>query len=361
MMMKVCLAFAVCLATLLLPSVNASSSNSQPARQERRKEREGLRVEFPLEWHLWKGEHKKQYEDVREELSKHLVWLGNQEYINQHNKYAHVFGYTLKMNSLGDMSSQDYGDMYMCVQGSHVTNASLLNGKHGTSRFRDYARTVSSYPESVDWRTAGAVTSVKDQLRCGCSYAFSAIGALEGATALAHGNLIKLSEQNIVDCSVPYGNHGCACGDINNAFLYVIDNDGVDTWSSYPFRSKQNVCSYSKNGRGGTASGVVTINSGDEASLMSALATVGPISTYVDASHSSFQFYSGGVLDIPHCSRTRLSHAVLLIGYGTYRGKDYWLVKNSWGPNWGINGYIMMARNKSNQCGIATAASFPTL
>ena len=95
---------AVCLATLLLPSVNASSSSSTGKGRMEEKD-EGLKVEFPLEWHLWKSEHKKQYHHVREELSKHLVWLGNQEYIKQHNKYADVFGYTLKMNSLGDMVS----------------------------------------------------------------------------------------------------------------------------------------------------------------------------------------------------------------------------------------------------------------
>jgi C1A family cysteine protease len=203
------------------------------------------KLNLPHEWHAWKAIHEVSYETEHEELLRHVVWSSNQKYIDEHNKYADTFGYTLEMNKFGDMTNAEFTDLMMCVQDSKHLNSSL-NSKLQDSKFRGRVREYKhpegvTLPDTVDWRTGGAVTHVKDQLRCGCSYAFAAVGALEGAAALAKDTIVELSEQNVVDCSIPYGNHGCSCGDVNNAYMYVIDNGGVDTDKSYPYVSRVNI------------------------------------------------------------------------------------------------------------------------
>lgn len=144
------------------------------------------------------------------------------------------------------------------------------------------------------------------------------------------------------------------------AFQYIKSNHGVDTERSYPYEGKEGRCRYSKRSVGADDTGFVDVPKEDEQKLKEAIATVGPVSVAIDASQPTFQFYSEGVYDEPQCSSTELDHGVLAVGYGTdENGVDYWLVKNSWGTKWGENGYIRMSRNKENQCGIATAASYP--
>jgi cathepsin L len=169
-----------------------------------------------------------------------------------------------------------------------------------------------------------------------------------------------LSEQNLVDCSEKFGNNGCNGGLMDNAFRYIKANGGIDTEQAYPYKAEDEKCHYKPKNKGATDRGYVDIESGNEDKLQSAVATVGPVSVAIDASHQSFQLYSGGVYYEPDCSASQLDHGVLVVGYGTEDdGTDYWLVKNSWGKSWGDQGYIKMARNRDNNCGIATEASYP--
>ncbi len=211
----------------------------------------------------------------------------------------------------------------------------------------------------MDWRLKGAVTGVKNQGQCGSCWSFSATGSVEGQHYLKKGQLVSLSEQNLIDCSSSFGNHGCKGGVMDNAFKYMMANDGDDTESYYPYEMRQGNCRFNRNYVGSNIISFKDVPKGNEPYLQSVVGTVGPASVAIDASHSSFQFYREGVYVEPSCSSTRLDHGVLVVGYGTENGQDYWLVKNSWGTNWGESGYIKMARNRNNQCGIATQASYP--
>ncbi|VDN00247.1 unnamed protein product, partial [Thelazia callipaeda] len=208
-------------------------------------------------------------------------------------------------------------------------------------------------PDMVDWRQRGAVTRVKDQGDCGSCWAFSTIGAMEGQQFLRSGSLTELSEQNILDCSdEKYGNYGCDGGLMMNAFAYVIDNNGVDTEKSYPYLGYQGVCRYSNLTRGSSAFGSRLLPYGDEDMMKLAVAVVGPISVAFNA--NPIIFYNGGVFYEEDCSDW-INHGVTAVGYGTDKVKlkngttvmmDYWLLKNSWGSDWGENGYLRIARNQ---------------
>jgi len=300
-------------------------------------------------WQLWKKTHGKTYESASQERVRYVIWQENLKMIEQHNAGGDS-SMVLRMNHLGDLTNMEYRTMMNGYRsGMNRTHASTFLAPSN----------LAPLPVAVDWRKQGYVTPVKNQGQCGSCWAFSTTGSLEGQTFKKTGKLVSLSEQNLVDCSTSYGNNGCEGGLMDQAFQYIKENPGIDTEESYPYEAVDGTCRFKKENIGAEDTGFVDIQEGSEAELQKALATVGPISVAIDASHFSFQFYHHGVYNEKRCSPTRLDHGVLAVGYGTYKGQDYWLVKNSWGESWGLDGYIMMTRNKKNQCGIATKASYP--
>ncbi|XP_042876581.1 procathepsin L-like [Penaeus japonicus] len=312
------------------------------------------------EWEAFKLEHGKKYETDVEESFRMKIFTENKHKIANHNKGFSLghHTYKLKMNKYGDMLHHEFVSTMNGFRGNH-TGGYKTNRQYTGATFIEPDDDVQ-LPKQVDWRTKGAVTPIKDQGQCGSCWAFSATGSLEGQTFRKTGQLVSLSEQNLVDCSRKFGNNGCNGGLMDNAFEYVKENGGIDTEDVYPYDGEDEKCHYNPRGAGAEDKGFVDVREGSEHALKKAVATVGPVSVAIDASHESFQFYSHGVYIEPECSPEMLDHGVLVVGYGVDNdGTDYWLVKNSWGTTWGDEGYVKMARNRDNQCGIASSASFP--
>merc|ERR1711964_898699 len=221
----------------------------------------------------------------------------------------------------------------------------------------------SNIADSVDWVAKGAVTPVKNQGQCGSCWAFSTTGSAEGAYQIATGKLLSFSEQELVDCAGSYGNQGCNGGLMDDGFKY-LKAKGDEKEASYAYTAKTGTCNSAKQSAAdGVAAGAVTgLNDVTPQSCADLMAAVqkGPVSVAIEADQSGFQHYSSGVFS-GTCG-TQLDHGVLVVGYGTDSGKDYWKVKNSWGATWGQKGYILMAKGtkgKEGQCGIAHQPSYP--
>jgi cathepsin L len=307
-------------------------------------------------WNDFKETHGKIYTSTEEESARFYIFLQNLRQIADHNKEyeAGLKSFRLAINRFGDLTSEEFG-----ARMNGFRRPTSINTTNSRNLF---ASTNDELPAAVDWRTKGYVTQVKDQKRCGSCWAFSATGSLEGQHFKQTGKLVELSEQNLVDCSRNFGNEGCNGGWMDSAFQYIKANDGVDTEQSYPYEAVDRPCRFKPQNVGADDTGFVDIKQGSESDLEAAIAKVGPISVAIDASHMSFQFYDHGVYNERQCSPKNLDHGVLAVGYGVNEnGEKYYIVKNSWGSSWGNQGYILMSRGKNNQCGIATAASYPTV
>jgi len=269
-------------------------------------------------------------------------FVDNKKTIDAHN--AKGLDWEMGVNAFTDMTNKEFSDMYLGYK----------------PRQNDYLRSRNLHvaPEgqvigdSLDWRTSGAVTPIKDQGQCGSCWAFSTTGSVEGANKIKSGSLQSVSEQQLVDCAGSSGNQGCNGGLMDDAFEYIIKNKGIGSEASYPYTARDGKCKQVASVA--TVSKYTDVGKNDEAGLMTAV-NIEPVSVAVDA--ASWQTYRKGVMS-GLCGK-QLDHGVLLIGYGTDGSQDYWLVKNSWGTSWGESGTIRLIRNK-NECGIAAAASYPT-
>ena len=301
----------------------------------------------------WLVKHGKVYNAIGEKEKRFEIFQDNLKFIDEHN--AENRPYKVGLNKFADLTNEEYRSMFV---------GGRLGRKPRVSRPKSdrYAyRGGEELPEKIDWREKGAVVSVKDQGQCGSCWAFSTVAAVEGVNQIATGELISLSEQELVECDKSY-NQGCNGGLMDYAFQFIINNGGIDTEKDYPYRGRDGRCDQNrKNARVVSIDGYEDVPTNDEKSLKKAVANQ-PVSVAIEAGGRAFQLYQSGVFT--GLCGTDLDHGVVAVGYGTEDGVDYWIVRNSWGPNWGENGYIRLEQNVANtstgKCGIAIEPSYPT-
>jgi len=245
-----------------------------------------------------------------------------------------VFGITKFM----DLTAAEFKSMYLTYIPSNATKAGVSIELDGPMA------------ATVDWRTKGAVTEVKDQGQCGSCWAFSATEAIESYNFLAGNKLLNLSPQQITSCDKV--DQGCNGGNTETAYQYVVKQGGIDLESEYPYTSGTGVTGICKvkTDYAATITGYTSITKG-ESNLQAALNN-GPVSICLAA--EAFQTYSSGILKV--CPG-QVDHCVQAVGYDSTN--NYWLVRNSWATSWGEQGYIRIAMGK-DLCKISDDATFPT-
>ncbi|KAF1743601.1 hypothetical protein MXB_1537, partial [Myxobolus squamalis] len=305
------------------------------------------RLDYPChikEWEKYKSEYNLDFSGEENAYRKE-IFVENYRYIMESNSRNSNF--TLSMNMFGHLKKNEW--------------PKLLNLKKpiGYYENEDPIFVEEKIPSEYDWREEGVVTPVKDQRNCGSCYAFSAVGAIESQFAIHSGDFKNLSVQEIVDCSVSYGNNACGGGYMERVYNYVINN-GISTYSDYPYTARYEHCKKNNSKNSHRLSGYRGLRGGDEHNLIRAIFHIGPISIAMNALSLEFQFYKSGILDIPLCDPTIFSHAVLAVGYNLI-GIPYLLVKNSYGTDWGIDGYFKIALYRNNMCGISSWGTFPII
>ncbi|CAH0561395.1 unnamed protein product [Brassicogethes aeneus] len=301
------------------------------------------------EWEEFKITYNKKYENSLEENFRFTIFSKNLKNI-QKQYSGNKKTWKMTVNKFSDMTFKEF---------SRKRNLTPTD----TSKIKNIpvfqSRDNIPVPDSWDWREQGAMNPILDQGFCGACYAFTAAAVLETAYYKLTNEKLRLSVQHIIDCSKEYDNKGCVSGLASRAFDFIKDN-GINFWEAYPYTGEQGECqAKEENNAPLKVVSYERIPQGDEESLKRAVYLQGAIGVSISVTDNLKQ-YQGNILHDPVCTN-HTNHAVALVGYGTEDGEDYWLLKNTWGKNWGEDGYFKLPRNSDNNCGIAMWALFPII
>jgi len=290
-------------------------------------------------------ENNKFYTDKEIPL-RYANFLENLNKVEAQNKKNDGLVYGL--NQYSDMSASEFKKTVLMQK-------TLPTTKVETEEFTP----LPGAPATFDWRDQKLVTPVKNQGSCGSCWAFSATEAIESSwikAGKATAANLNLSPQQIVDCDKT--DSGCGGGWPEKAMKYIIGAGGQEGISHYPYTAKDGSCNFIQAYvEAKISSYAVETKQGDETTLQDNLVKVGPLSVCVDA--AAWQTYKGGIMTPTQCcTNCQLDHCVQLVGYNTTSNPKYWILRNSWGEGWGINGYIYLQMG-GNTCGITDHVYWP--
>jgi C1A family cysteine protease len=339
----------------------------EPTLNHNIEEMENLELSMDLmeKFRSWADFHEKTYDSHEEKMKRLQIWIENDEKIEQHNSQEPTPKFTLGHNPYSDMTQDEFQRHFKLGPYSQPPPRVASAGETFESFERSVRGLEENIPEDgVNWVGLGGVTDVKDQGFCGACWAFSTTGALEGAKFIKTGELVPLSEQNLLDCD--HTDLGCNGGLMDNAFKFDEKTGGLCSEEDYPYKAKQGkTCMTNCTDVPGTiVKTFVDVPPGKTHALLAAI-TLQPISVAIQADQFVFQFYKKGVITDDSCgARGDIDHGVLAVGHGVDEEtqEPYFLVKNSWGEKWGDKGYVKFSRNSKNEfgmCAILKMVSFP--
>ncbi|CAG2173261.1 unnamed protein product [Oppiella nova] len=306
------------------------------------------------EWQKFKSEFRGSngFQAMADEPKRRQVFETNYKTIVSHNDEADkgIHTYRMGVNQFADWTDEEFQQKMLSLHMKPLTDV------HNLTQYVRNTNSKKIIPPNQDWTSKES--RIKNQGSCGSCFAFASVDTIESHYTINTGNKIELSPQNIVDCL--YRSDVCQTGgSLAEAYNLVKKNGGIMAESDYPYEGEYGTCSYKPYLSKVTVSGYEGLDNGDEVALKE-MVSKGPVALGIDASLKSFKLYSSGVY-VDNTCHNPMNHGVVAAGYGvTSDGQEYWLIKNSWDKTWGEAGYMKMARNNDNQCGIGLHCLTPT-